>query len=74
MTPQSLVDAATNPNIAVPVSGAGAVASLMAALPHIVTIGWLAYIVVLVTHKLWKWRNEWIDRHAGRLAGDDDDA
>jgi hypothetical protein len=46
----------------------------MAALPHIVTIGWLAYIVVLVTHKLWKWRNEWIDRHAGRLAGDDDDA
>lgn len=75
MSPQSIVDAATNPQVAVPVSGAGAVASLLDALPHFVTVGWLVYIAVLITHKLWNWHNEWSDRRAGRkLAGDDDDA
>lgn len=72
MSPQSLVDAATNPQIAVPVTGAGAVASLLNALPHLVTIGWLAYIFVLIAHKLWKWRNERADRLAGRRGQDDD--
>lgn len=71
MTPQSLVDAAVNPNVAVPVTGAGAVASLLDALPHLVTLGWLAYIVVLVAHKLWKWRQEWIAAQTKIEANDD---
>lgn len=72
MSPQSIVDAATNPQVAVPVGGAGAVASLLDALPHFVTVGWLIYIVILVAHKLWKWRNEQSDRLAGLRAPDDD--
>lgn len=60
MNLQSTIDAATNPQVAVPIATAGAVANWLETLPHIVALGWLVYIVILIGHKVWKWRQEWM--------------
>lgn len=60
---RTLAENATDPAVAVPVTTAGAVANLVDALPHLVAAGWLIYIVVLIAHKLWKWRHEWREKN-----------
>jgi hypothetical protein len=56
---KTMTEAATNPAVAVPVTTAGAIGNLLDALPHLVAAGWLIYIAVLISHKIWKWRQEW---------------
>lgn len=61
MSLQTIVDAATNPQVAVPVTTAGALANLLDALPHIVSAGWVVYILLIVSHKAWQMYKEWRD-------------
>lgn len=73
MSLQSIVDAATNPQVAVPLSGAGALAQLLAVLPHAVSAGWLIYVLLLISHKAWKMYKEWRDDPSAPWKGSGDE-
>lgn len=61
MTPQNIVDAATHPVVAVPVTTVGALTNLLEQLANPVTVGWLVYIALLISHKGWQMYKEWRD-------------
>lgn len=61
MSLQSVTDSVTNPAVAVPVATIGTLANWVAELPHVVTIGWLIYVVLLICHKGWSMYKEWRD-------------
>lgn len=56
-----LIENATDPAVAVPVTTAGAIANLIDNLPHLVAAGWLVYIALLISHKGWQMYKEWRD-------------
>lgn len=68
MSLQTITEAVTNPQIAVPVATAGTVANLLVALPHIISVGWIVYLVLLIGHKGWQMYKEWRDDRAAQGA------
>lgn len=66
---EQIVEAVTNPKVAVPVASVGPVSNVFdLVMPHIVTIGWLAYIALLAGHTAWKWRRDWLAEKDRRAA------
>lgn len=54
------MDTATNPQIAVPVTGVASLTSAFADnLPVIINIGWALYLALLIGHKAWTWYKQW---------------
>lgn len=61
MNVPTIVEAVTHPNVAVPVTTVGTLASVLAALPHVVMCGWVIYLLLLISHKGWQMYKEWRD-------------
>jgi hypothetical protein len=61
MSLQSLTEAVTNPNVAVPAASFGALANMMVMVPHLINMGTAIYITLLVCHKGWQMYKEWRD-------------
>jgi hypothetical protein len=50
MSLHTVVEAVTNPQVALPITGVGLLAQILEALPHVLVVGWIFYVLLLISH------------------------